>query len=103
MSISENLKIARWAVKTLRPQDAIQCLEELRADLDASAIGPDESALIEIELRQIRNLSEGVMTGISSARDLLRQLNELAQSCGTYDRDGRRLTHRVTLPAAQKF
>ncbi|MTH76109.1 hypothetical protein [Paracoccus aestuariivivens] len=103
MSIIDCLRKAQGAIINLDPilaYDLITESKEMRAtvDLDASNINN-----IALEVERIGLLSLAVMSGISSAIDMIKVLSESAGTCTLYDRDGRRESHRISDSTSRKF
>ena len=103
MPSNHALIAARKAVEINRPLEAMQHLDEFRAGFGTHRISGDEAELIESELNRIRILAEAALQGMSRARDLIRQMSEMAHGCRVYDREGKRQTHRVHPTNTRRF
>lgn len=96
------LREARQAIKEFNPELAAKILSEIEAAAPPVLDGPEAEA-VAIELRAIRDYAAAAGDGIAAAQLQLKELMQLTQTLGSYDRAGNRRVEDISARTRQKY
>lgn len=102
MSTSEKLRSARAAILAFEPERATKILLDLEASGKLQS-SENDAHMIANELRAIGELAAAARDGVAAAQDQLKELMQLSQSLGTYDKAGNRQIRDLSAQALRKF
>lgn len=102
MSALAKLKSARAAIQAFEPERATKILLDLEASGALESPKTDAQPIAD-ELRAIREFAAAARDGVAAAQEHLKELMQLSQSLGTYDKAGNKQVRDLSTQALRKF